>query len=403
MSAQLLEDEIVVREVRSMKIALLFRVLGLCLIPVVCLATVAMTQPQPVPNLRDRPLDKASYAALAKEWRAYIDKNGETADALVNLGKALRYSGEIKAAEFAGRRAVVLEPENPRALEFCATVLNLSEDGTADALRLLERCRAVAPDFGDGLMTLVATYLRGGALAKAREVSATIYEQRILSRPLQDFAYNMLVGLPEGAILVTNGDYDTFPPLSLQAGMNFRTDVVVVNRHLLTIPAYADSLISEHGLPRPAKSGKPEAGKAGPGASRAIIERWLTDGRAPVYFACTVDMKALGFDVKTVVEGLCLRAAGKGLTADETARLVLERYRLDSATDWSFAWDLAPAVSNIVAANYVASLGDLALQEGVSHDMKCRLLDKAAAIAEFHKLDAQAQNVKALLKKCETK
>jgi len=387
-----------------MRIAVLLRVLGVCLIAVVCLATEAITQPQPVPNLRDRALDKASYVALAKEWRAYIDKHGETADALVNLGRAQRYSGDgMEAAKLAGKRAVELEPDNPRALDFYATVLSVSGEGTAEALKLLEHCRAVAPDYGDGLMTLVATYLRTGALKKARDVSATIYEQRILSRPLQDFAYNMLIGLPEGAILVTNGDYDTFPPLALQAGRNFRTDVVVVNRHLLNIPAYADSLFHEHAFLRPDGQWKAKAGEAGASTSRAIIERWIAEGKAPLYFAVTVDMEDLGLDLKTVTEGLCSRATGKGLTPEEAARVVLERYRLDSATDWDFAWDLVPTVSQMIGANYVASLGDLALRDGVSGDMKCRLLSKAAAIAEFHHLDVQARNVKALLKKCETK
>jgi hypothetical protein len=233
-------------------------------------------------------------------------------------------------------------------------------------------------------------------------VSATIYEQRILSRPLQDFAYNMLIGLPEGSILLTNGDYDTFPPLALQAGMNFRTDVVVVNHYYLNIPAYVDSLLSEHAFLRPAGPWKTEAGKEGGGASRAIMKRWLSERKVSLYFAPTVNMKDIDLDLKPVTEGLCRRAGGKGIATDEAARLVLERYRLDSATDWDFAWDLAPTVSNIIGVNYVASLGDLALRDGVSHDMRCKLLDKAAAIAEFHKLDAQAQNVKALLKKCET-
>jgi len=386
-----------------MRTVVALRVLSMCLILVACLVAQGATQPQPVPNLRDRSLDKAAYAALAKEWRAYIDTHGETADALVNLGKAQRYNGEMEAAKLAGKRAVELEPDNPRALNFYATVLSVSGEGEAEAIKLLERCRAVAPDYGDGLMTLLAAYLRTGAMDKAREVSATMYEQRILSRPLQDFAYNMLIGLPEGAILLTNGDYDTYPPLSLQAGMKLRPDVVVVNRHLLNIPAYAEALMHEHPSLRPAKPWKPESGEIVPGVSRAIIEQWLAEGKAPVYFAVTVDMKDLGLNVKTTTEGLCWRATGKGLTSEEAARLVLERYRLDSATDWSFAWDLAPTVSRMIAWCCVASLCDLALRDGVSRGMKCRLLEKASAIAEFHKLEPQGQNVKALLKKCEAK
>jgi len=141
--------------------------------------------------------------------------------------------------------------------------------------------------------------------------------------------------------------------------------------------------------------------EASANASRSIIERWLVEGKAPLYFAVSVNMNDLGLLPEMVVEGLCRRAVGKGLTPEEVARLILERYRLDSATDWDFAWDLAPTVSGLMA-NYAGSMVALAERDGVPADLKCRLLSKAAAIAEFHDLGSQA-HVKALLKKCETR
>ena len=381
-----------------MRIGGLQRAIGVWLLLGACAASQAFGQPQPVPKMSERPLEKASYVALAKQWREYIDRHGETADALVNLGMAQRYSGEMEAAIAAGKRAVELEPDDPKALNFYAIILSVSGEDTAEALKLLEKCRALAPDYGDALTTLAATHLRGGGLEKASAVCKTIFERRIVSRPIQDYAYNMLIGLPEGAVLVTNGDSDTFPPLALQAGMGLRPDVVVVNRILLNLPAYGDSLLREHPSLRPRGALKAEASA---NASRSIIERWLVEGKAPLYFAVSVNMNDLGLLPEMVVEGLCRRAVGKGLTPEEVARLILERYRLDSATDWDFAWDLAPTVSGLMA-NYAGSMVALAERDGVPADLKCRLLGKAAAIAEFHDLGSQA-HVKALLKKCETR
>jgi hypothetical protein len=123
----------------------------------------------------------------------------------------------------------------------------------------------------------------------------------------------------------------------------------------------------------------------------------------PIYIAVSVNMEELGLKPDpTIEEGLSWRVAGKGLTAEEAARLVLERFRLDSATDWDFAWALTPEVSEFIMVNYVHSMIRLAQRGGVSADLKCRLLGRAAAIAEFHHLDTEAQ-VKALLKKCEAK
>lgn len=381
-----------------MRISGLQRALGVCLLLGACAASQAYGQPQPVPKMTERSLDKASYVTLAKQWREYIDKHGETADALINLGMAQRYSGEMEAAKVAGKRAVELEPDNPKALNFYAIILSVSGEDTAEALKLLEKCRTLAPDYGDALTTLAATHLRGGGLEKASAVCKTMFERRIVSRPIQDYAYNMLIGLPDGAVLVTNGDNDTFPPLALQAGMDLRKDVVVVNRHLLNIPAYVDSLLREHAFLRTGGALKAEAGA---NASRSIIERWLAEGKAPLYFAGSVDMNDLGLSPEMVIEGLSRRAVGKGLTPEEAARLVLERYRLDSATDWDFAWDLAPTVSWMMT-NYVGSMVAMAQMDGVPADLKCRLLGEAAAIAEFHDLNSQA-HVKALLKKCETR
>ena len=383
-----------------MRIAGLPRVLGRSLLLAACITTNALSQPQTVPRLRDRALDKASYVALANQWREYIEKNGETADALVNLGMAQRYSGELEAARRAGKRAVELEPDNPRALVFYADRLMI-DGGTDEAVKLLERCRTIAPDYGEALTELAALHLRTGELDKATATLKTAFDRRIISRPLQDYAYNMLIGLPAGAVLITNGDNDTFPPLALQAGMKFRNDVVVINWHLLRLPEYADALRRKHEYLKSAGQSKPGTATEDPGA---LIAQWIKDSKVPLYIAATVSrdrVEELGLKTKPVIEGLSLRAAGKGLTPEEAARLVLEQYRLDSATDWDFAWDLVPALSNMMT-NYVASMTDLAQQDGIPADLKCRLLGRAAAIAEFHHLNTEA-HVKALLKKCEAK
>jgi hypothetical protein len=381
-----------------MRIGRLLIALSACLILGACAASQAFGQPQPVPRMSVRSLDKVSYVALAQQWKEYMDKHGETADGLVNLGMAERYTGEMDAARAAGKRAVELEPNNPRALTFYATILSLMDEQSVEAVKLLERSRAVAPDYGDALIALDATYLRAGELMKAMPISKTIFERRVLSRPLQDFAYNMLIGLPEGAILVTNGDNDTFPPLALQAGMDLRTDVVVVNRNLLNAPGYVDSLFSDYPFLRPAGEWKPAEGT---NVSRAILERWIAEGKRPIYFAVSVPVENIGLSTTMVPEGLCWKAAGRGLSPNEAARVVLERYRLDSATDWDFAWDLVPEISGMMG-NYVGAMVNLAEREGVARDLQCRLLEKAEAIAEFHNFRTKA-HVKALLKKCEGK
>ncbi len=377
------------------------RILVTCVLLVLAVAFQAMCQPQAVPKITERVLDKASYAKLAKEWKEYIEKKGETADALVNLGMAYDYAGQRDAALFAGRRAVMADGDDPEALAFMAKMLTVYEDDEDMALTLLKHCMEVAPDHEDGLVMLATIYLRRGDLEESDRVLRTIFEQRTISQPLQDYAYNMLVGLPEGAVLITNGDNDTFPPLALQAGMEFRKDVAVINRSLLNLKAYAKAVFERYPSVAPGGALEPEEGQV---LSNTLIRRMVEEHKVPVYIAATVNLdQAFGgpegikltLPSEPVVEGVNRRACGRGLTGAESARLFLGEYRLDSATDWNFAWDLAPSVSGLME-NYVACMTKTAQRDDIRPETRRDLLGKALEIATFHKMTGAEQKIRSL-------
>jgi tetratricopeptide (TPR) repeat protein len=374
-----------------------------CLLVALCTAVAALAQPQSVPRMTERVMDKASYVALAKEWKQYIEKNGETADALVNLGKAYDYSEESEAAVIAGRRAVELEPDNPKALAFLGKMVAVYLDDEEEALPLLERCVEVAPDYEDGLIMLVTVYLRLGDREKTEEVFKTIFDQRVISQPLQDYAYNMLVGLPPGAVLITNGDSDTFPPLALQAGMDFRKDVVVINRSLLNLSAYAKAVFRDHPSIEPDHDIDAHETKMTPEGnasvlSNKLVEKMIDERKVPVFIAASVNTQQFGFDQEFYIEGINFQTSKKGLSAKESARLFLDAYRLDSATDWNFPWALVPKVSQLVG-NYVSAMVTLVNEGELKGETKTRILERAAAIADFHKLTRLSIVIESLRKK----
>lgn len=356
----------------------------------VALASAATPEPEPVPPLTQRRLEPADYAELARQWKSYIAEGGETARALVNLGMAYDYGGEERAALSAARRAVELEPDDPPALAFLGKMLIVLEEDEDAALAHLQRCRELAPGYVRCLYPLASTYLRRGETHQAREVCTALFTQNAIARPLQDFAYNLLVGLPQGAVLVTSGDNDTFAALALQGGMGFRRDVLVVNRSLLNLPRYAKAAFAERPDIRPDvdlehhETTRIEARATT--LSSVLIESLIDEAKAPVYIAPTAAFERNGYEPTGEVEGMNLRATGAGLSPDESARLFLDTYRLDSATDWNFAWTLHSGLA-ILVRNYVSAMVRNAQQEGLSPQLRQRLLEQAESIGDFHQME----------------
>ncbi len=366
-----------------------FRGVVLALVVIAIGGPARAQQPPEVPPRAMRDLDHASYVELARQWQAYIDEHGETADALVNLGMAYDYTEEKEAALKAARRAAALAPDGAKSLMFLGKMLMIWTDNPDSAITVLERCRHLHPDYGYGLTMLATAYLRGGYLDKADEAFKTIHQRGVISRPLQDYGYNMLAGLPQGAVLLTNGDNDTYPPLALQSGLDLRRDVVVLNISLLNLPAYGEAQFKRHPKIRTdvdiahhevrMVDGKPTL------LSWAIIRALVAQAKAPVYIAASVPEEQYGDKLPDVIEGINWRATGKGLAPEAAARLFLDTYRLDSATDWTIPWSLAPNEAKLIS-NDVSAMIKTAKQKGVDRETRSQVLDRAAAIAKFHHL-----------------
>ncbi len=184
--------------------------------------------------------------------------------------------------------------------------------------------------------------------------------------------------------------------------MDFRRDVVVINRSLLNLPEYAKALFKLHPSITPEyKIDKHETRYSSDGhvelLSNKLIEKMIEEKKAPVYFAASANREYFGFSPDLYIEGMNFRTSARGLSAEESARLFLDTYRLDSATDWSYAWSLMPKVSQLVG-NYAASMIKLAEAEGLTAQSRLSLLDKASDIAEFHDLTEMSYYIKSIRK-----
>ena len=356
--------------------------------------------PEPVVSLRQRVLSTEAYMALASQWLDYIERFGPTAEAYSNVGQAYRYAGESKELflEYY-KKAVEADSQYARALDLygCHLWHNGNDEDKKRALTLLERARAIDPGYGESLYSLYSVYCCTKRLDDADKVARDIFARGIIPQPLQDFGYNLLAGLPENAVLITNGDNDTYPPISLQAGMGFRDDVVILNQSLLGCLDYAEALEERYGgwFPQVTK----DINKGPFSVALYVIRELLDSGKRPVYIAITVPFDRLGLAKTMSIEGVCARV--HNLTKDKietdfrrTHELLDHVYRLDSATNWAYPWDLRSAekmlMKNYIAVAYRAAQS--ALESG-QRETATRLVEIGLPLARFHNEDMMAEHL----------
>ena len=93
--------------------------------------------------------------------------------------------------------------------------------------------------------------MRRGDADMERRAAGAMIESGFLTPAL--LAYNkwQLEHLPPNAILLTNGDMDTYPSVALQQKEGFRQDVAVINLSLLNLPWYARSRSKRYDIELP--------------------------------------------------------------------------------------------------------------------------------------------------------
>ncbi|MCK4410464.1 MAG: hypothetical protein KAW67_10275, partial [Candidatus Eisenbacteria sp.] len=214
------------------------------------------------------------------------------------------------------------------------------------------------------------------------------------------YAWNMINFLDEDAIIITNGDNDTFPLWYLQQVEGIRTDVDIVNLSLIQINWYIEQ-VKDRGVPMSFTYHEIDrmtpywTRDADTGELKLITLRDITlhdiirenNGRRPIYFAVTVD-DFMGYYDNLELEGMVFRLKSETgrhmINVEKTYENCFENYRYDSLIDVDDGWRIMdeiykPPTTTRLVTNYAAGFSRLGFKA-----MQTRPIDADEAIRLYN-------------------
>jgi len=203
-------------------------------------------RPEKIVSKREIVYDTDTYVELAKLWKDYYEEF-PSEDAYANWMYATRYA-DLSDYKSLLENGLKKYPANPTFLYLSAMTKHGSENNL-EGIHLLERAVKLDPSYIEPWFSLVVNYMAQNDNEKLDVALKKILEKGGVADEVLDYNYNMISCLEENAVLITNGDNDTFPGWILTRILKFRPDVKIVNRSLLNTNWYP-FLIMNNGVPK---------------------------------------------------------------------------------------------------------------------------------------------------------
>jgi tetratricopeptide (TPR) repeat protein len=339
-------------------------------------AAKEIARPEEIKSKRLVVYDGDTYARLASMWRQY-NSTFPSEYSYANWMYAARYAADPQYEQLL-EKGLRKYPANPTLL-YLESLLHHGGRDNAEERKLLERAVALDPTAMDPWFSLVDVYMAAGEQERMDEALRRILASGIVLDAVMDYNYNVLAVLEPNAVLITNGDNDTYPAWILTRVLQVRPDVAIANRSLLNTDWYPLHLI-DSGLPRftdaaelaalrasiqeEMKGGESRPGPGGPFGDTLIVKIVEAARRAgrPVYFAGTLypseplaRFYAGGRDLGLVTLVTPSRKSYETQLAD-VCRTWLESFRTGGIDSWSLRQAPEADAGRMLAANYAAAL-----------------------------------------------
>jgi hypothetical protein len=236
------------------------------------------------------------YRSMAEQWKKVVDKDKTDADAWFNYYYANRYARMFRedyeknpANYFEKGEEIVksIEKSIPGTYEYYFIKASEIHDETLLKDNCIRKAYEMKPGNPLTYPLLVTQDEITGRTADKAEICKKWYNCNDMSPALLNYNYNVLISLPDTAILFTMGDNDTYPLWLLQEAKGIKPGVKVLNIALFYYSdEYRERVLKELNIPKfetPSKmDGYPEDNND---PLDQVFFHVITKSHQPVYLA----------------------------------------------------------------------------------------------------------------------
>lgn len=302
--------------------------------------------------------DSVWYARQAEGWAKEIKKNPKNEYAWRNYYLASKYQwtwfnpspyskdrSTKDATNFLEGILINMEKNIPDS--HVLNILRYFHDGKWDEKYKEGVMRAIAEGPNDLLFfpDYAAFMLKWGMEEELTKLCQKMYESGEYSPTLLNYAYNELVGLEPGSILLTNGDVPVYSKLLIQKGKGLFPDVHVVTFSFLYFEDYRKSVFTKLSIPLDIA--------AEDWNDEGLIRHIVRHSKKPVYFSIASGIPKEDLTDSLYSEGLVMRYSAKPYDNISIKRRNYEkRYLLDYLQE-SFSPERYTTSADRLKLNYV--------------------------------------------------
>ncbi len=219
-------------------------------------------KPEPVYSIIKQLRSYDWYKKQAALWYEELRKNDKNSDAWKYFYEANRMARltnrpdwekavkEKKYKYFQSLDTIVesIGEKLPGSFEYYYLKHRTIGDMNKKSMEYLMKAYKLRPDAPELYDEFVIYYEVEGDLKNRKKFNEKWYESRDYSPGILNYNYNVMMSLDDNAIILTNGDNDTYPLWMLQDVKNIKRNVIILNISLMMLEDYRNMMFKKLGF-----------------------------------------------------------------------------------------------------------------------------------------------------------